>query len=267
VLVVVEIVLYSGLKFGPENFQYRTHYEQFASVISGMYIKNLPAALGMYCLFVSVLSYLTYRLVPLFKPAMNLNMSYMPKPHREDTFAGSFLSANMKGTIKRGTVLIFLILISLSINSLYVVSLFYVDTLGTIVIQILLSAFNYLISDKCFPWFVRYLFNEKKVGKHSSVIIITITTILDMGVPALATMFSDPLCLRYWLFPDETTITYSYDTRHCGKFSSDSNMNSMTCVDFLDASVTQEFIPPFTYSNQCKLPVYTVYFVLKSPGL
>ena len=306
--IVIAIIIYSSFKYGPESSQFRTHYYQYLYNMSGVYLKSpSPASVLMiiHTVFAGWMIYVFYQFFVVdWSNARYFQIREERKRSGEDS-RQSHWSPNQSTSFddeSRGTssmvrmsilknqdyrkfwfnklyiffCCILFIVVAIAGNAAYISVYEMLSSIQLIFVQFAVLIFNGIMKNLGVTLLVEHAFRLKDLRKHSGTSTLVVSALLasmEILVPTLATIFSDPLCFYNAVYPNQalqieqtTTSCYQYKVSIYNGSDDDYFDKPMTidgynftlyghhlyCSNSSISSRSVEIQPDFVYSGQCR---------------
>ena len=250
VIFVVSITIYLSLKLGPSGDLYKTHNEQYWEVISGFYLMtSIPACLIM-LMYLTVFGILVFAYWRLF--VVDWSAMAFARPVFSEPLTGGSGIQSCGLLAYRIFIVVCFITLSLFANALYVTGILFTSRF-LILYQVFLFLFNTVYRLYLLPLLIEHIFKTSKEGTSATSISVyaAILSIADIVNPWLATLVTDDLCFRGVLI-NQGDITASYTYTRC----TTPDVSSGSCLQYTSFPLMISFVPPFIYSNQCRIAIF-----------
>lgn len=251
-IVVFTCAFYSGIKSVGTN--YKTHKTQYLYSVSGLFLRTKTPATVLFVFFLSILSYIAY----LYAVAIPFKSYYYPvRTHLLSS------KSNLRLVSRFFAVLCFIAL-SLFINALYIYASTTERGITLLATQMSLIIFNFFYALYALPTFLTKFFANNGIKLKFILMYSLILGVLDMIIPLVATLFTDPLCFDHFVISyPESTMTYSWNTCSGYTFNDFVPMQRVllylpfglitplcSAIDLHENKIT--FNPVPNYSSQCR---------------
>ena len=255
-ILVATVPVYVGLKYGGDE-SYKVYAEQYAHVVSALYLRSRDPAVTMFTVYVCCYLLLTYGVFRLFVMEWSIMRNYVKHKAIDDhtTVNMSTLRLFTYRATKAVITLLYLC-VMFSINAVYVKMTVEASDVTLLLLQVGIFVINAVCREFGIYYLVHYVFDGSDVlSSRASIVYSVLLLTTDFLIPAMATLATDDLCLAQYPEANRQEVTSSYEYVLCTLTSYYGNI----CEEYTTSTSTSTFKPPFIYSNHCRDALYRNY--------
>jgi hypothetical protein len=243
-VILVPMMSYIGMKYGPDANVYSTHTAQYLWATTAAFLHGaLPFVLVMLYLFAGIIFFCTF--------LCNVRYSMLMQQCRLIVESISFTKRAAVKCTRLSALMLLHVIVTLCVNIAYVAALISgVKSANLVILQIALSLFKLAWSNAFITWCLKRLSLPVIQRLLCSSVMLMFTFIAS---PVIATFFSDTTCFRFVITGQPAVRSeFSSNEFTCGIYCIGYNCANV-CGFYADtvSEVSTSVIPSWQYSYQC----------------